>query len=112
MSEEVEADSVATVIAENAKLDEQLTDLFKTYCDKFQPLTSSNHRSGVSKAKHTLRKVRNICTQAWLKDEKKTLVGFKYPPLPQRDNSSQWGDSSEDNKPIGHGLTKMAKQFP
>lgn len=36
---------VSQVIQENAKLDEQLTDMFKHYCDKYKPLSAVNTRS-------------------------------------------------------------------
>ena len=69
-----EDEAVQKVIKDNERLDEQLTDMFKAYCDKFQPIGAPKMRapgirsSGMTQCKHTLRKVRNICTEAWLKE--------------------------------------------
>ena len=67
---------VNQVIQENAKLDDQLTDMFKHYCDRYKPMGASNLKrnqrgSGMTQDKHTLRKVRNICADAWLKEPSK-----------------------------------------
>ena len=68
-----EDSQVSQVIQENAKLDEQLTDLFKHYCDRYNPLGDGKkdprgRTSGATQSKNTLRKVRNICAEAWLKE--------------------------------------------
>lgn len=71
--------TVNQVIMDNAKLDDQLTDMFKMYCDKFKPLGAQKKgprgqcSSGQTQSKNALRKVRHICAEAWLKEPQRPM---------------------------------------
>jgi hypothetical protein len=73
-------DDLEAIMAENAKLDEQLTETFRYFCDKFRPIGEPQKLKGPKQKRpkkqmrtltaqtNTLRKIRNICGDSWLKE--------------------------------------------
>ena len=99
----VEDEETKELLDELANQDDQLSDLFRTYCDKYKPFENSQ-------AKSNLKKVRDIAANAWLKTPSTGLTRVK-PHQPTWNNLSSKSSSEMIQSDLDNSILKEQERM-